>query len=113
VDSVDITLEMEIKTSNTSRYLIPTVLKPENQFDLAMLYLSENNYKEICDPITGIRSLIMMSLIFWPGIIILIIVLVIVAYIVYRKKRKMERILIIERIRERLQKITTGKEKQT
>jgi len=113
VDRVDITLEIEIETANTSRYIIPTVLEPEKQFNLAMLYLSEKNYEEICDPITGIRRLIMMSLIFWPGIIILIIVLVIVAFIVYRKKRERARILTLERVRKRLQEITTGEEKQT
>jgi len=99
---VDITIEMEIETSRASKYLIPTIFKPEKFFDLAMRYLKEKNYAEICQPITGMRRLIMMSLIFWPGIIILIIVLVILAFIIYKKKREKERILILERIEKRL-----------
>lgn len=110
IDRVDITLEMEIETSKTSRYIIPTVFKPEKFFDLAMQYLKEKNYKEICQPITGIRRLIMMSLIFWPGIIILIIVLIVVAFIVYRKKREQARILTLERVRKRLENISTSEE---
>jgi len=113
VDRIDITLEMEVKTSRTSIYLIPTLLNPEKLFDLAVQYLKDKNYAEICEPITGIRRLVMMSLIFWPGIIILIIVLVIVAFIVYRKKIKQARILTLERIRKRLEKIPTSEEQQT
>ena len=104
---------MEIQTANTSRYIIPTVFKPGNQFDLALQYLEEKNYKEICEPITGIRRLIMMGLIFWPGIIILIIVMVILAFIVYRKKRELTRISTLERVRKRLEKISTSEKQQT
>jgi len=105
VNTVDIALELEIKASEKSLITIsnlPSIFELEKEFKLAKTYLKEKNYKEICIPILRMRRLVMMSLIFWPGIIILIIVLIIVTFVIYRKMRRKERVSTLEEIEKRL-----------
>lgn len=105
VDKVDITLEMELGTSNTSKILIPPFFKPEEQFQLAGAYLQEKNYEKICDPLERIRRFILIGLIFWPAIVVIMIVLIILLVIYYRIKRSRERARMLLEIKERLKKI--------
>jgi hypothetical protein len=102
VDKVDITLELEIETTNTSKFLIPPFYKPEEQFQLAGTYLQEKNYEKICDPLERIRKFILIGLIFWPGIVILFIILIILIIILLRRRKGQERVKILEKVRERL-----------
>ncbi|MFQ6119993.1 MAG: hypothetical protein ACE5KE_08920, partial [Methanosarcinales archaeon] len=104
VHRVDIAVEVEIETSNTSKFVIPPFLEPEEQFQLASIYLNEKNYEKICDPIVKIRNLVLIGLIFWPAVIIIIIVLIIIFVIIYRRKRRYERAEILERLRERFKR---------
>jgi hypothetical protein len=102
VNKVDITLELEIETTNTSKFLIPPFYKSNEQFQLAGEYLEEKNYEKICDPLEKIRKFILIGLIFWPGIIILFIILIILIIIFIRRRRGQERVKILEKVRERL-----------
>ena len=104
VYEVDITLEIEIETSNVSRIVIPPMFNAEEQFLLAGSYLDEKNYQEICDPIVKIRNFIMIGLIFWPAIIIFFVILFIFFIIFYRRSRRREREKTLERVRKRLGK---------
>ncbi|MDI6826524.1 MAG: NEW3 domain-containing protein [Candidatus Aenigmarchaeota archaeon] len=105
VYKVDIALEMELKTSNSSKILIPPFFDPEEQFRLAGNYLTEKNYEKICDPIQRIRRFILVGLIFWPLIVIMSIILVIMFIIYYRIKRRSERERILMEAKERIEKI--------
>jgi hypothetical protein len=102
VNKVDITLELELETTNTSKFLIPPFLKSKDQFQLAGEYLQEKNYEKICDPIERIRKFILIGLIFWPGIVILFIILIILIIMLYRRRKGEERVKILERVKERL-----------
>ncbi|MCX6821270.1 MAG: NEW3 domain-containing protein [Candidatus Aenigmarchaeota archaeon] len=102
VNKVDITLELEIGTTNTSKFLIPPFYKSNEQFQLAGEYLEEKNYEKICDPLERIRKFILIGLIFWPGIVILFIILIILIIIFIRRRRGQERVKILEKVRERL-----------
>jgi len=104
VSRVDISLEMELRASNTSKIIIPPFYEPEEQFTQAHIYFEGKDYEEICDPIEEIRKFIMVGLIFWPIIIIIIVLLMIIFIIFYRRKRKEKRVSIMKRVRERLGK---------
>lgn len=105
VDKVDITLEMELGTSNTSKVLIPPFFKTEEQFQLAGTYLKEKNYEKICDPLDRIKKFILIGLIFWPAMVVILIILIITTIIYYRIKRRRERTKILQEVKERLKKI--------
>ncbi len=105
VDKVDITLEMELGTSNTSKVLIPPFFKTEEQFQLAGTYLKEKNYEKICDPLDRIKRFILIGLIFWPAMVVILIILIITTIIYYRIKRRRERAKILQEVKERLKKI--------
>ena len=105
VQRVDMTLEMELRTSNSSKILIPPFIDSKEQFLLAGNYLAEKNYEKICDPIEKIRRFVLAGLIFWPIMVVVLIILMIILLIYYRiiKRRKREKILMeakkrIERI---------------
>jgi hypothetical protein len=102
VNKVDITLELEIEATNSSKFLIPPFLKSEQQMQLAGTYLQEKNYEKICDPLEKIRKFILIGLIFWPGIVILFIILIILIIIFRKRSKEKERVKIMERVRERL-----------
>jgi len=104
VYEVDITLEIEIETSNVSKIVVPPVFNAEEQLLLAGSYLNEKNYLEICDPIVKIRNFIMIGLVFWPAIIIFFVILFIFFIIFYRRSRRREREKTLERVRKRLGK---------
>ncbi|MCX6821521.1 MAG: tetratricopeptide repeat protein [Candidatus Aenigmarchaeota archaeon] len=105
VDKVDITLKMELETSNTSRVLIPPFFKSNEQFQLAGEYLEEKNYEKICNPLEKIKKFILIGLIFWPGMVVILIILVIIFMIYYRIRRRRERTRILLEVKERLKKI--------
>jgi hypothetical protein len=105
VDKVDITLEMELGTSNTSRVLIPPFFKSNEQFQMAGEYLEEKNYEKICNPLEKIKKFILIGLIFWPGMVVTLIILVIIFMIYYRIRRRRERARILLEVKERLKKI--------
>ncbi len=102
VDKVDITLELEVETTNSSKFLIPPFYKSTDQFQLAGTYLKEKNYEKICDPLEKIKKFILVGLIFWPGIFILFIILIISIIILLKRRKQQERVKILERIKERL-----------
>jgi hypothetical protein len=99
---VDISIEMELVASNSSRIIIPPFYKPEQQFIQAQTYLEEKNYQKVCDPIERIRKFIVVGLIFWSGIVIIIAILIIISVFFYRRKRKREGARILEQVRKRL-----------
>ncbi len=99
---VDISVEMELLASNTSKIIIPPFYEPEEQFIRAQAYLEEKNYEEVCDPIEKIRKFIMVGLIFWPGIVIIIVLIVIFSVFYYRYKRRRQRSRILEEVRKRI-----------
>jgi hypothetical protein len=105
VDKVDITIEMELGTTNTSKVLIPPFLKAEQQIQLAGTYLQEKNYEKICDPLEKIRKFILIGLIFWPAMVVILIISIILLIMYYRIKRRRERARMLLEIKERLKKI--------
>lgn len=102
IQRVDTSLETEIKTLKSSRIIIPPFFNSKEQFQFTETYLSEKNYKEICGPIKRIKNLIMIGLVFWPGIVLLLIVLITVIVILWKRGKREERAEIMERLRERL-----------
>jgi len=102
VARVDISIEMELVSSNSSKIIIPPFYKPEQQFIQAQAYLEEKNYEEICDPIEVIRKYIMVGLIFWPGIVLIVVITVVFLYIFYRFKRGRQKGRILKEVRKRL-----------
>jgi len=99
---VDISIEMELLASNSSKIIIPPFYEPEEQFIRAQAYLEEKDYEDICDPIEEIRKFILVGLVFWPGIVLLIVLVVIVVVFYYRYKRRRQKYRILEEVRERL-----------
>jgi hypothetical protein len=99
---VDISIEMELVASNSSKIIIPPFYKPEQQFIQAQAYLEEKNYEKVCDPIEQIRKFIVVGLVFWPGIVIIIAILIIISVLFYRHKRRRQRARILEQVRKRL-----------
>ena len=102
VSKVDITLELEIETTNKSKFLVPPFYKPEEQFNLVGIYLQGKNYEKICDPMEKLRKFILIGLVFWPGMVILFIILIILMGILLKRRKEQERAKILERVRERL-----------
>jgi len=102
ISRIDISIEMELLASNSSKIIIPPFYDAEEQFIRAEAYLEEKNYEEICDPIEEIRKSILVGLIFWPGILLIIVFVVIVLVFFYKYKRRRERHRIIEEVRKRL-----------
>jgi len=105
VSKVDITLEMELETSNSSRIIIPPFVKSKEQFQLAGTYLEGKNYEKICDPLEKVKNYILIGLIFWPAIIIILIILIILFVIYYRIRRRRERARILMEVKQRLDRI--------
>ena len=99
---VDITLRVEIETTNKSKFIIPPGFHPEKQLEQAEIYFSGKDYEKICDPIIKIRNLIMIGLVFWPLIAILLIILLILCIIVYKRKRGREKTRILKQVEKRL-----------
>jgi hypothetical protein len=99
---VDISIEMELVASNSSRIIIPPFYKPEEQFIQAQAFLEEKNYEEVCNPIDEIRKFIIVGLVFWPGVVIIIVIVAVVSVFLYRHKRRKERGRILEEVRKRL-----------
>jgi len=102
ISRVDITVEMEISTTNSSKFIMPPIFDSDKQLILANTYLIEKNYRRICEPIEELRNYIMIGLVFWPVIVIIPIILIIIFVIFYQKKRKKDVIAILERVRKRL-----------
>ena len=95
IQRVDMTLEMELRTSNSSKILIPPFIDSKEQFLLAENYLAEKNYEKICDPIEKIRRFVLVGLIFWPIMVAVLIILMIILITYYKKRRrKSEKILM-------------------
>ena len=112
ISRVDIVIETEIKTSNSSRFIIPPILDAKKQFDMAESYFYQKKYEKICDPIIKIRNFIMIGLIFWPGILIFLIIVIIILVVLYRRKKRRESEKIMERVRERLSETPSEVPKQ-
>jgi len=104
ISRVDITVEMEISTTNSSRFIMPPIFDSDKQFLLANTYLVEKNYRRVCEPIEKLRKYIMFGLVLWPVAVIIPITLIIVFVILYKKKREKEVMTILERVRKRLGK---------
>ncbi len=92
VDKVDITLELEVETLNSSKpfstAIIPPFYKPGDQLQLAGTYLKEKNYEKICDPILEIKRLIIIGLVFWFVIVISFTILIMIIVIIKRKRKE-------------------------
>jgi hypothetical protein len=99
---VDISIEMELLASNSSKIIMPPFYKPEEQFIRAQAYLEEKNYEKVCDPIEKIRKFILVGLVFWSGLVIIIVLVIIILVFFYRHKRRRERARILEEVRKRL-----------
>ena len=102
ISRVDISIEMELLASNSSKIIIPPFYESEEQFIRAQAYLEEKNYEDVCDPIVEIRKAILIGLIFWPGIVIIIVFLVILFVFFYKYRRRRERSKILEEVKKRL-----------
>ena len=107
---VDITLEVEIERLRATKFIAPPTFDQEQEYRKAKSYLEEKNYRKICEPIGKMRMVTMSGLIFWPVLVILVIVLTIIAIILYRKKRRIERDVILERVKKRLESPETRHE---
>ena len=100
---VDMTLEIEIERLRTTNFIAPPTFDQEGEYRRAKSYLEEKNYQRICEPISRMRTVMMTGLIFWPVFIVVLLVLVVIAVIIYRKKRRIEREIILGRVKERLE----------
>jgi len=105
IQRVDMTLQMELRTSNSSKILIPPFIGSKEQFLLAEKYLAEKNYEKICDPIEKIRKFVLVGLFFWPIMIAVLIILMIILIMYFRiiRRRKTEKILM--EAKKRIEKI--------
>lgn len=110
VQVADIVIDMELKTLNTSKILIPSFFKSKEQFTLAESYLIEKNYEKICDPIIKLRKFVLVGLIFWPIIILILIILLIISIVYFRKMRKQKKEKILFKAKERIEKIPPAEE---
>lgn len=110
VQTANMIIDMELKTSNTSKILIPSFLKPEEQFRLAETYLVEKNYEKICDPINILRKFVLLGLIFWSIIILILIILLIISIIYYKKMRRRKKERMLKEAKKRIERIPPAEE---
>lgn len=105
IQNVDIILEIELRNSNASKFLIPPFFKPEEQFRMVREYITLKNYEKICEPVVRIRRYILAGLIFWPMMFILLIILLILLVLYLRKHRKQKREVVLTEAKERIEKV--------
>jgi hypothetical protein len=102
VSRVDITVELEITNTNSSKFIMPPAVDSDEQFVLANTYFIQRKYDKVCEPIEKLRDYMLIGLIFWPIVGITPIIIIIILIILYKKKREKDVIAILDRVRDRL-----------